>query len=53
MTLSMNSSTDFKSICNEVSTHERQPRRDLAACYRLVDQYNPNTARIFGTKGHR
>jgi hypothetical protein len=51
MTLSMNSSTDFKSIRNEVALHERQARRDLAACDRLVDRYNPDTARVCGTKG--
>ena len=35
----MNYSTDFKSIRNDVSAQEWQARIDLAACYRLVDQY--------------
>src|SRR5215831_3493519 len=35
--LSMNYTTDFKSIRAEVSAEEWQARVDLAACYRLVD----------------
>ena len=53
----MNYSTDFKSIRNDVSAQEWQARLDLAACYRLVDQYgmtdliyNHITARIPGTE---
>ena len=53
----MNYSTDFKSIRNDVSAQEWQARVDLAACYRLVDQYamsdliyNHITARIPGTE---
>src|SRR6202140_1897684 len=52
-----NYSPDFKSIRNEVSAQEWQARIDLAACYRLVDQYdmtdliyNHITARIPGTE---
>ena len=52
----MNYSTDFKSIRDDVSAQEWQARVDLAACYRLVDQYgmadliyNHITARIPGT----
>jgi len=37
--LSMNYTTDFKSIRAEVSAEEWQARVDLAACYRLVDKY--------------
>src|SRR5262249_502682 len=55
--LSMNYTTDFKSIRAEVSAEERQARVDLAACYRLVDKYgmtdliyNHITARIPGSK---
>jgi ribulose-5-phosphate 4-epimerase/fuculose-1-phosphate aldolase len=51
-----NYATDFKSIRDEVSEQEWQTRTDLAACYRLVDQYamsdliyNHITARIPGT----
>src|SRR5580698_7355519 len=53
----VNYSTDFKSIRNDVSEQEWQARVDLAACYRLVDQYgmvdliyNHITARIPGTE---
>jgi len=53
----VNYSTDFKSIRNDVSAQEWQTRLDLAACYRLVDQYdmtdliyNHITARIPGTE---
>ncbi len=53
----MNYSTDFKSVRNAVSPQEWQARVDLAACYRLVDQYgmtdliyNHITARIPGTE---
>src|SRR6516165_1428629 len=53
----VNYSTDFKSIRNDVSEPEWQTRLDLAACYRLVDQYamldliyNHITARIPGTE---
>jgi ribulose-5-phosphate 4-epimerase/fuculose-1-phosphate aldolase len=53
----VNYSTDFKSIRNDVSAQEWQARIDLAACYRLVDQYgmadliyNHITARIPGTE---
>src|SRR5215472_2829150 len=52
----VNYATDFKSIRNDVSEQEWQTRTDLAACYRLVDQYgmadliyNHITARIPGT----
>src|SRR5215468_1146063 len=37
--LSMNYTTEFKSIRAEVSPEEWQARVDLAACYRLVDKY--------------
>src|SRR5262245_44980623 len=37
--LSMNYTTDFKSIRGQVSAEEWQARVDLAACYRLVDKY--------------
>jgi ribulose-5-phosphate 4-epimerase/fuculose-1-phosphate aldolase len=54
---SVNYSTDFKSIRNDVSAQEWQARMDLAACYRLVDCYemtdliyNHITARIPGTE---
>src|SRR5262249_17285176 len=57
--LSMNYTTDFKSIRAEVSGEEWQARVDLAACYRLVDKYgmtdliyNHITARIPGGKDH-
>ena len=57
--LSMNYTTDFKSIRAEVSAEEWQTRVDLAACYRLVDKYgmtdliyNHITARIPGGKDH-
>jgi hypothetical protein len=53
----VNYSTDFKSIRNDVSEQEWQTRLDLAARYRLVDQYgmadliyNHITARIPGTE---
>jgi ribulose-5-phosphate 4-epimerase/fuculose-1-phosphate aldolase len=52
----MNYGTEFRSVRGEVSPAEWQARRDLAACYRLVDQfgmtdliYNHITARIPGT----
>src|ERR1700676_1823939 len=55
----VNYSTDFKSIRDDVSAQEWQARVDLAACYRLVDQYgmtdliyNHITARIPGTPDH-
>jgi len=55
----MNHATNFKSIKDEVSPEEWQTRRDLAACYRLVDKYgmtdliyNHITARILGTQDH-
>ena len=55
----MNTTTDFKSIRDEVSAQEWQARVDLAACYRLVDKYemtdliyNHITARIPGTDHH-
>src|SRR6202007_657482 len=55
--MTMNYATDFKSIRNEVSAQEWQTRLDLAACYRLVDQYgmtdliyNQHKARIPGTE---
>src|ERR1700680_3395064 len=35
----VNYATDFESIRNDVSAQEWQARIDLAACYRLVDQY--------------
>jgi len=48
--------TNFKSVKDEVSPEEWQARVELAACYRLVDQYemtdliyNHITARIPGT----
>lgn len=51
--------TNFKSIRGEVSAAEWQARVELAACYRLVDQYgmtdliyNHITARIPGTADH-
>src|SRR5712692_3018359 len=57
--LSMNYTTDFKSIRAEVSAQEWQARFDLAACYRLIDKYgmtdliyNHITARIPGSKDH-
>jgi len=53
----VNSSTDFKSIRNDLSAQKWQPRTDLAACCRPVDQYgmadlidNHITARIPGTE---
>jgi len=53
----MKYTTDFKSIRDDVSPEEWQTRLDLAACYRLVDQYemtdliyNHITARIPGTE---
>jgi ribulose-5-phosphate 4-epimerase/fuculose-1-phosphate aldolase len=52
---SMNYSTDFPSIRDQVSPEEWQIRVDLAACYRLIDKYgmtdliyNHITARIPG-----
>ena len=49
--------TNFKSVKDEVSPEEWQARVELAACYRLVDQYemtdliyNHITARISGTE---
>ena len=49
--------TSFKSVRDEVSPEEWQARVELAACYRLVDQfgmtdliYNHITARIPGTE---
>src|SRR5262245_37187452 len=57
--LSMNYTTDFKSIRGQVSAGEWQARVDLAACYRLVDKYgmtdliyNHITARIPGSADH-
>src|SRR6516164_8918728 len=57
--LSMNYTTDFKSIRGEVSAEEWQTRVDLAACYRLIDKYgmtdliyNHITAHIPGGKDH-
>jgi ribulose-5-phosphate 4-epimerase/fuculose-1-phosphate aldolase len=57
--LSMNYTTDFKSIRGEVSAQEWQARVDLAACYRLVDKYgmtdliyNHITARMPGSNDH-
>jgi ribulose-5-phosphate 4-epimerase/fuculose-1-phosphate aldolase len=53
----MSYSTSFKSLKDEVSPEEWQARVELAACYRLVDQYgmtdliyNHITARIPGTE---
>jgi ribulose-5-phosphate 4-epimerase/fuculose-1-phosphate aldolase len=53
----VNYSTDFKTIRNDVSPQEWRTRVDLAACYRLVDAYgmtdliyNHITARIPGTE---
>lgn len=53
----MNYSTSFTSLKDEVSPAEWQARVELAACYRLVDQfgmtdliYNHITARIPGTE---
>jgi len=55
----MSYTTEFKSIRGEVSPEEWQTRVDLAACYRLMDQYgmtdliyNHITARIPGTPDH-
>ena len=55
----MKYSTDFTSICDQVSPEEWQARLDLAACYRLVDSYsmtdliyNHITARIPGSPDH-
>ena len=55
----MNYATDFKSIRGQVSAEEWQARVDLAACYRLVDNYgmtdliyNHITARIPGSNDH-
>ncbi|MFZ2738874.1 MAG: class II aldolase/adducin family protein [Burkholderiaceae bacterium] len=52
----MNYSTDFKCVRDEVSAQEWQSRVELAACYRLVDQfgmtdliYNHITSCIPGT----
>ena len=52
----MNYSTDFPSLQHSVSPEEWQTRVELAACYRLMDQfgmtdliYNHITARIPGT----
>src|SRR6266481_2354357 len=57
--LSMNYTTEFKSIRGQVSAEEWQARIDLAACYRLVDKYdmtdliyNHITARIPGSPDH-
>ncbi len=36
----MNYSTDFKCVRDEVSAQEWQARVELAACYRLVDQFD-------------
>src|ERR1700674_3949338 len=54
--MAVNYSTDFRSIRDDVSAQEWQTRVDLAACYRLIDQYamsdliyNHITARIPGT----
>src|SRR6185369_13503412 len=48
--------TNFKSVKDQVSAEEWQARVELAACYRLVDQYemtdliyNHITSRIPGT----
>ena len=53
----MNYDTSFKSVKDQVSPEEWQARVELAACYRLVDQYgmtdliyNHITARIPGTE---
>ena len=53
----MNYDTNFKSVKDQVSPEEWQARVELAACYRLVDQYemtdliyNHITARIPGTE---
>src|SRR3954465_5957835 len=53
----MNYSTDFASVRGSVSPEEWKARCDLAACYRLVDQYgmtdliyNHITSRIPGTE---
>src|SRR5213595_2962526 len=53
----MNYATEFKSVRGAVSAEEWQTRCDLAACYRLVDQYamtdliyNHITARVPGTE---
>src|SRR4051795_7587491 len=53
----MNYTTDFKSLRGAVTPAEWQARVELAACYRLVDQYemtdliyNHITARIPGTE---
>ncbi len=53
----MNYDTNFKSVKDQVSAEEWQARVELAACYRLVDQYgmtdliyNHITARIPGTE---
>src|SRR5665213_3912934 len=53
----MNYDTNFKSVKEQVSVEEWQARIELAACYRLVDQYgmtdliyNHITARIPGTE---
>jgi ribulose-5-phosphate 4-epimerase/fuculose-1-phosphate aldolase len=55
----MRYTTDFKSIRDQVSPEEWRTRVDLAACYRLMDQYgmtdliyNHITARIPGTADH-
>src|SRR6185295_8811311 len=55
--LFMNYDTNFKSVKDHVSAEEWQARVELAACYRLVDQYgmtdliyNHITARIPGTE---
>ena len=53
----MNYGTDFKSVKDKVSSEEWAARCELAACYRLVDQYgmtdliyNHITSRIPGTE---
>ena len=53
----MNYDTNFKSVKDQVSPEEWQARVELAACYRLIDQYgmtdliyNHITARIPGTE---
>ena len=53
----MNYDTNFKSVKDQVSPEEWQARVELAACYRLTDQYgmtdliyNHITARIPGTE---
>ncbi len=55
----MHYTTEFKSLCGQVSPEEWQARVDLAACYRLVDKYgmtdliyNHITARIPGREHH-